>query len=99
MHGAVLADFSWCLHVRKRTYPSPSDLGNSQPACVHKFQTRGRRRYLAVKNPSERRTGRKLPLRIRTSKSILSQASAIEKSSEGPPDLRFGGRMDGSFPV
>src|SRR5580704_13078670 len=28
MHGAVLADFSWCLHVRKREYSSPSDLSN-----------------------------------------------------------------------
>ena len=28
MHGAVLADFSRCLHVRKREYPPPSDLGN-----------------------------------------------------------------------
>jgi hypothetical protein len=28
MHGAVLADFSWCLHVREKKYSSPSDLGN-----------------------------------------------------------------------
>src|ERR1700739_4735189 len=28
MHGAVLADFSRCLHVRKRKYSPPSDLGN-----------------------------------------------------------------------
>src|SRR5205807_2974331 len=28
MHCAVLADFSRCLHVRKRRYSSPSDLGN-----------------------------------------------------------------------
>ena len=28
MHGAALADFSRCLHVRKREYPPPSDLGN-----------------------------------------------------------------------
>src|SRR5437660_9804114 len=28
MHCAVLADFSRCLHVRKRTYFPPNDLGN-----------------------------------------------------------------------
>jgi hypothetical protein len=28
MHSAVLADFSRCLHVKKRRYSSPSDLGN-----------------------------------------------------------------------
>ena len=28
MHGAALADFSGCLHVRKGAYPPPSDLGN-----------------------------------------------------------------------
>jgi ABC-type microcin C transport system duplicated ATPase subunit YejF len=28
MHGAVLADFSRCLHVRKTEYPSPSDPSN-----------------------------------------------------------------------
>src|SRR5258708_7321067 len=28
MHSAVLADFSRCLHVRKRTHSPPSDLGN-----------------------------------------------------------------------
>ena len=32
MHGAVLADFSRCLHVRKRKYPSPSDSGNRAKA-------------------------------------------------------------------
>src|ERR1700722_7270105 len=32
MHSAVLADFSRCLHVRKREYLPPSDLGNgTQP--------------------------------------------------------------------
>src|SRR5947209_16478118 len=30
MHSAVLADFYRCLHVRKRTRSSPSDLGNRQ---------------------------------------------------------------------
>src|ERR1700733_7892806 len=37
MHGAVLADFSRCLHVRKRKYPSPSDLGNGSNAWVNNW--------------------------------------------------------------
>jgi hypothetical protein len=28
MHSAILTDFYRCLHVRKRTYSPPSDLGN-----------------------------------------------------------------------
>src|ERR1700758_3797300 len=31
MHCAVLADFSRCLHVRKRRCSPPSDLGNQRP--------------------------------------------------------------------
>jgi hypothetical protein len=35
MHSAVLAAFSRCLHVKKRTYSPPSDLGNSHArACT-----------------------------------------------------------------
>src|SRR5579871_41956 len=33
MHSAVLADFSRCLHVKKRTCSSPSDLGNGTNYC------------------------------------------------------------------
>ena len=39
MHGAVLADFSWCLHVRKRKYSSPSDLGNRPKKQTHSIRT------------------------------------------------------------
>src|SRR5579863_5122332 len=35
MHCAVLADFSRCLHVRKRKYSPPSDLGNQPNRCRH----------------------------------------------------------------
>src|ERR1700677_1372123 len=38
MHRAVLADFSRCLHVRKRRYPSPSDLGNGLRARGRKIR-------------------------------------------------------------
>jgi hypothetical protein len=35
MHGAILADFSRCLHVRKRRYYSPSDLSNGPTKWVY----------------------------------------------------------------
>src|SRR6478609_2113595 len=35
MHNALLADFSRCLHVRKRTYSPPSDLGNRTKPSQH----------------------------------------------------------------
>src|SRR5271166_122398 len=39
MHGAVLADFSRCLHVRKKKYSSPSDLGNRASWGIAVFRT------------------------------------------------------------
>src|SRR5271156_2333646 len=38
MHRAVLADFSRCLHVRKRKYSSPSDLSNGLRVRVRKIR-------------------------------------------------------------
>src|ERR1700689_1256620 len=40
MHNAVLADFSRCLHVRKRTSSSPSDLGNGTKVGEHAIRAK-----------------------------------------------------------
>src|ERR1700722_6936298 len=55
MHCAVLADFSRCLHVRKRTHTPPSDLGN---------RAYGHECTICATIPAPERCGTEIPTKV-----------------------------------
>src|ERR1700747_63896 len=62
MHSAVLADFSRCLHVRKRKYSPPSDLGNQPNQRCHAIGARKQATQLLEKRlvgSAQRRNARR----------------------------------------
>ena len=54
MHSAVLADFSRCLHVRKRSCSPPSDLGNGTKTCRHPIRAKAQATQTHDESPGGR---------------------------------------------
>src|SRR5258708_4875556 len=79
MHSAVLADFSRCLHVRKRTHSPPSDLGNRRP------RSRATRAQPSTTQPPDERLGgntqrRKIRGCLPLLRDIVCEDAKVEKA-------------------
>src|SRR5579862_1795020 len=95
MHCAVLADFSRCLHVRKRKYSPPSDLGNQPNRRRHAIGMRKRATQLLEKrlvgSAQRREAGRpftSLPPIVRQSGGLANILFCEAKHSDSPRKTR-----------